>query len=155
MMLKHHGLTQSSDFFADKLIRPDLRGLLMKIIILLLTLLLSQSLWARSYVIFSMTQDLSMGFENEVIRKNYYINMGSSQGVRKDSVLDVFRIISVQNPYDNKKRVNYKVKIGELKVLHSSDDASIAMLQSYESEQTPIFELPQFMIGDHVAISVN
>lgn len=96
-----------------------------------------------------------MGFENEVIRKNYYINMGSSQGVRKDSVLDVFRIISVQNPYDNKKRVNYKVKIGELKVLHSSDDASIAMLQSYQTEETPIFELPQFMIGDHVAISVN
>lgn len=127
----------------------------MKIITLLLTLLLSQSICARSYVIFSMTQDLSMGFENEVIRKNYYINMGSSQGVRKDSVLDVFRIISVQNPYDNKKRVNYKVKIGELKVLHSSDDASIAMLQSYQTEETPIFELPQFMIGDHVAISVN
>lgn len=127
----------------------------MKIIILLFSLLLSQSIWARSYVIFSMTQDLSMGYENEVIRKNYYINMGSSQGVRKDSVLDVYRIISVQNPYDNKKRVNYKVKIGELKVLHSSDDASIAMLQSYESEQTPIFELPQFMIGDHVAINVN
>lgn len=155
MMLKHHGLPQSSEILADKLIRPDLRGLLMKIITLLLTLLLSQSICARSYVIFSMTQDLSMGFENEVIRKNYYINMGSSQGVRKDSVLDVFRIISVQNPYDNKKRVNYKVKIGELKVLHSSDDASIAMLQSYQTEETPIFELPQFMIGDHVAISVN
>lgn len=96
-----------------------------------------------------------MGLENEVIRKNYYINMGTGQGVKKDSVLDVFRIISVQNPYDNKKRVNYKVKIGELKVIHSTDDASIAMVQTYEQENTPIFELKQFMIGDHVAVSVD
>lgn len=95
-----------------------------------------------------------MGIENEVIRKNYYINMGSGQGVKKDSVLNVFRIISVQNPYDNKQRVNYKVKIGELKVIHSSEEATIAMVNSYE-EKSPIFELPQFMIGDHVAINVD
>lgn len=127
----------------------------MKFFILLTTLLISQSIWARSYVIFSMTQDLSMGLEEEVIRKNYYVNLGSSQGVKKDSVLDVFRIISVQNPYDNKKRVNYKVKIGELKVIHSADDASIAMVNSYEKENTPIFELQKFMIGDHVSINVD
>jgi hypothetical protein len=127
----------------------------MKFLILLVSLILSQSVSARSYVIFSMAQDLPMGFDNEIVRKNYYINMGSSQGVKKDSVLDVFRIISVQNPYDNKKRVNYKVKIGELKVIHSSDDAAIAMLNSYEKEDVPIFELNQFMIGDHVAINVD
>jgi len=128
----------------------------MKLLTLLISLFLSQSIWARTYVIFSMNQDLPMGYENEVIRKNYYINMGSGQGVKKDSVLDVFRIISVQNPYDNKKRENYKVKIGELKVLHSSDEASIATLKEYEkNEETPIFELPQFMIGDHIAINVD
>ena len=87
----------------------------MKSFILLASLLICSPLWARSYVIFSMTQDLSMGADNEIIRKNYYINMGSGQGVKKDSLLDVFRIVSVQNPYDNKKRVNYRVKIGTLK----------------------------------------
>ncbi len=127
----------------------------MKLSILILTLFLSQAVSARSYVIFSMAQDLPMGFDNEVVRKNYYINMGTGQGVKRDSVLDVFRIISVQNPYDNKKRVNYKVKIGELKVLHSSDEAAIATVNEYEKEKTPIFELDQFMIGDHVAINVD
>jgi hypothetical protein len=110
---------------------------------------------ARSYVIFSMAQDLPMGLESEVVRKNYYVNLGKGQGVKKDSVLDVFRIVSVQNPYDNKKRVNYKVKIGELKVLHASDDASIATVSEYEKEDVPVFELNQFMIGDHVAINVD
>lgn len=116
---------------------------------------MSQAVSARSYVIFSMAQDLSMGFENEVIRKNYYVNLGKNQGIKKDSVLDVFRIVSIQNPYDNKKRVNYKVKIGELKVLHSSEDAAIATVKEYEKEDVPIFELNQFMIGDHVAINVD
>lgn len=127
----------------------------MKFVFLLLTMFVCQTVSARSYVIFSMAQDLPMGFENEVVRKNYYINMGSSQGVKKNSVLDVFRIISIQNPYDNKKRVNYKVKIGELKVLHATDDAAIAMVNEYEKEDVPIFELNQFMIGDHVAINVD
>lgn len=127
----------------------------MKFLFLLLTMFVCQTVSARSYVIFSMAQDLPMGFENEVVRKNYYINMGSSQGVKKNSVIDVFRIVSVQNPYDNKKRVNYKVKIGELKVLHTTDDAAIAMVNEYEKEDVPIFELNQFMIGDHVAINVD
>jgi hypothetical protein len=127
----------------------------MKSFILLASLLISVPTWARSYVIFSMTQDLSMGADNEVIRKNYYINMGSGQGVKKDSLLDVFRIVSVQNPYDNKKRVNYKVKIGTLKVIHASDEAAIATVGEYEKEDAPIFDLSQFMIGDHVAINVD
>jgi hypothetical protein len=127
----------------------------MKTFTLLISLLISQSIYAKSYVIFSMAQDLSMGVENEVIRKNYYINMGTGQGVKKDTVLDVFRIISIQNPYDNKKRVNYKVKIGELKVIHSSDEASIAMVKEYTTEDAPVFDLSHFMIGDHVAINVD
>jgi hypothetical protein len=126
----------------------------MRFIILLTVLSFAPVTWARSFLIFSMTQDLPMGTENEVIRKNYYVNMGSGQGVRKDSILSVFRIISVQNPYNNKQRTNYKVKIGELKVLHTTDDASIAMVNKYE-ENNPILDLPQFMIGDHVAINVD
>lgn len=128
----------------------------MKLLTLLIFLTLGQAVQARSYVIFSMAQDLSMGTDGEIIRKNYYVNMGAGQGVKKDSVLNVFRIVSIQNPYDNKKRVNYKVKIGELKVIHSSEEAAIAMVKEYEKDdQTPIFELPQFMIGDHVSINVD
>lgn len=127
----------------------------MKFILFLLFVSSTQVAWGKSYVIFSMAQDLPMGFDGEIIRKNYYVNMGASQGIKKDSVLNVFRIVSVQNPYDNMKRENFKVKIGELKVIHSSAEASIAMVNEYEKEDVPIFELNQFMIGDHVAISVD
>lgn len=128
----------------------------MKFITLLSLLIFANPVSAKNYVIFSLTQDLSMGHENEVLRKNFYVNMGAQQGVKKDSILDVFRVISVQNPYNNKERVNYRVKVGELKVLHSAEEASIAVVRKYEAgELNPIFELPQFMIGDHVAIKVD
>lgn len=127
----------------------------MKLALILISLIISQAVSARSFVIFSMAQDLPMGTENEIVRKNYYVNIGAGQGVKKDSILDVFRIVSVQNPYDNKKRVNYKVKIGELKVLNTTDDAAITMVHEYEKEDTPIFELNQFMVGDHVSINVD
>ncbi len=128
----------------------------MKFLVLFISLTLTQSLWAKTFVIFSMNQELNMGVEEKPLRKNYFVNMGTNQGVKKDTVLDVYRIISVLNPYDNKKRVNYKVKIGELKVITSSEDAAIAFVEEYlPKEETPIFDLEQFMVGDHVAISVN
>lgn len=129
----------------------------MKVFFLMTTLLFAHTSWAaRSNLIFSMAQDLPMGVEGEVIRKNYYINMGTGQGLKKDSIVDVFRILSIQNPYDNKTRVNYKIKIGELKVIHSGDTNSIAVVNKYEEKEgSPIFELNQFMIGDHVAINVD
>jgi hypothetical protein len=128
----------------------------MKLAILFLAMFSIPAAFGRSYVIFNMTQDIHMGHENEQIRKNYYVNLGSTQGVKKNSILDVFRIISVQNPYDNKKRINYRVKIGELRVVHTTEDAAITMVKTYLSpEESPVFEIPQFMIGDHVSINVD
>lgn len=111
---------------------------------------------ARDHVIFSVAEDLPMGFEGEVLKKNYYVDIGASQGVEKGTVLDVFRIVSKSNPYDNKKRVNYKVKIGELEVLHTENGASITQLkQKNDTIKDPLFEINSFMIGDHVKVSVN
>ena len=111
--------------------------------------------WSRSYQIFSVTQDLPMGYTDEVIKKNYLVNMGEKQGVKKGTVLDVFRTISAMNPYDNRKLYTYQVKIGELKVLHSDDEGSIASLHQYEKEDRPVMDLDQFIVGDTISVNVN
>jgi len=127
--------------------------------LLLLSNLLSNLLWvtpvsAASAMIFSVNQDLPMGADNEVIRKNYHINMGTKQGLRQGTVLDVFRIISVLNPYDGAKRVNHRVKMGQVKVLHASETAAITAFHRMEKE-TPVLELDQFIVGDHVGVNVD
>ena len=110
---------------------------------------------AKDYVIYSISQDIPMGFEKEVLRKNFYIDMGKNQGVVKGSVLDVFRVVSVLDPYESKKRFNHKIKIGEVKVLHAEEGSSIGSLNKIESdEETPLFEIGKLMIGDVVTAHV-
>jgi len=112
--------------------------------------------FAKDYVIYSIAQDIPMGTPNETIRKNFYVDMGKNQGVRKDSVLDVFRIVSVLDPYGGKKRFNHKVKVGELKILHSEETTSIGVLNKMEDlEETPVLEVNALMIGDLVNVHVK
>ena len=98
-----------------------------------------------------------MGFEEEVIRKNYYVNIGQSQGVQENSILDVYRQIAIPNPYNNKKLVNYKVKVGQLKVLHASSDGSIAIEKTlhFNQDEHPVVDLQHFMIGDQVSVNIK
>jgi hypothetical protein len=111
---------------------------------------------AKDYVIYSIAQDIPMGVEKEVLRKNFYIDMGKNQGVSKGSILDVYRVVSVLDPYESKKRFNHKIKIGEVKVLHSEESSSIGVLNKIESEaETPVFEVGKLMIGDIVTAHVK
>ena len=127
-----------------------------KTCITFLLLLFSLNLMAKDHLIYSVSQEIPMGYKDEVIKKNFYLNIGANQGVAKGTTLDVYRVISKSNPYENLKRVNYKVKIGELKVLHSDDEASIGILSNLkDDEETPLIHLKGFMIGDHVSVNTK
>ena len=97
-----------------------------------------------------------MGYKDEQVKRNYFVNLGSMQGVKNGTTLDVFRNVSVDNPYDTNKRMHYKVKIGELQIIHSDSGASIAKSKSFLDKNPELqLEINAFMIGDHVAVSVK
>ncbi len=128
----------------------------LRLILFILIGLFSLRTFPKEYIIYSVAQDLPMGYENEVINKNFYVNMGSKQGLDHGTVLDVYRVISRLDPYKTKKRYNYRVKIGELKVLHTEDDSAIAELSEIKTKDESIyFEIPSFMIGDHVEVKID
>lgn len=111
---------------------------------------------AKDYVIYSISQDIPMGYEKEILRKNFYIDMGKNQGVAKGSVLDVYRVVSVLDPYESKKRFNHKIKIGEVKVLHAEESSSIGVLNKLENiDETPVLEIGKLMIGDVVTAHIK
>jgi len=111
---------------------------------------------AKDYVIYSITQDFPMGEKDEVLKKNYYIDMGKNQGLQNGSVVDVYRSISVLSPFENKKRYNHKIKIGELKVLHAEDSSSIAgnSILKLDAEEIQL-DQQHLMIGDIVTPKVK
>lgn len=123
---------------------------------LLLFLVLTSTIFAKDYVIYSIAQNIPMGEKDEIIKKNYYLNIGKSQGVQKGTIVDVFRNISRVDPYESKQRYNYKVKIGELMVLYSQTDSSIAKLHNLRTDESaPLFEIDSLMIGDKVNVKVD
>jgi len=126
-------------------------------VLLMVTLTFTASMAiAKDYVIYSISQDIPMGYDKEILRKNFYIDMGKNQGVAKGSVLDVYRVVSVLDPYESKKRFNHKIKIGEVKVLHTEESSSIGVLNKIENaEETPVFEIGKLMIGDLVTAHVK
>jgi hypothetical protein len=111
---------------------------------------------AKDYVIYSIAQDFPMGNKDEVLKKNFYVDMGKNQGLKKGSLLEVYRVISILDPYESKKRFNHKIKVGELKILQAEDLSSIATLNQLEKEdETPVLDVSNLMIGDIVNAKVK
>lgn len=111
---------------------------------------------AKDYIIFSIVQEFPMGNAGEILKKNYYVNLGKEQGVSSGTTLDVYRQISRNDPYEAKKRYNYSVKIGEMTILHAEENAAIGHIKTIKLAETdPLFEIKNFMVGDKVSVSVS
>lgn len=118
---------------------------------------MASSVYAKDYVIYSIAHQLPMVNKQEMKLKDFYVNVGKAQGVQQGTMLDVFRIHTEQNPFDSNKRYSYKIKIGEMKVIHSDSDAAIGRVQKLEvgEDEAPIFEFEKFMVGDQVTVHVK
>ena len=124
--------------------------------ILLLGLQAPSIAHASDFVIFSVMQDVPMGEPGEVIRKNYYINMGTSDGIKSGTLLDVYRGILRTNPYQNNQQHNLSVKMGQLKVIHAEGNVAIAQFEKNEDPaETPVVDVKAFMIGDKIKVAVD
>jgi len=107
-------------------------------------------------IIYSISHPVPMGIMNEQLHKNFFLNMGSQDGLKEGAVVNVFRLISEQDPYQSKKRYNHKVKVGELKILHAETNSAIALKQSFiTADKGLLLEIEDFMIGDKIEVKVN
>ncbi|MBK23699.1 MAG: hypothetical protein CME70_06805 [Halobacteriovorax sp.] len=131
--------------------RPAIQFLILGLFMLTATMS-----FARDYMIYSIVQEIPMGEPNEKIKKNFYINMGKQQGVDRGTTLDVYRTVHRVDPYATKKRYNYKIKVGQLKVVHSEENAAIGAMETVQNEaDDALLEIENLMIGDEVSVHIN
>lgn len=129
---------------------------LARFILVIIGLVFQAHIIASDYTIYSVEHELPMTNDLDVIQKNYYINMGEKQGIKEGTLLDVYRIVVLNDPYNREKRYVHKMKVGQLEVIHKDSDTSIAITKNYDqSEKKPILEIPAFMVGDVVNVSLN
>lgn len=105
-------------------------------------------------MIYSVAQDLPMG-DGAKIHKNYYVNMGEQQGLKDGSELSVYRILNRSNSFATDKAVTFKVKIGELKVIHAEEENSITIMKKYNNDANLYVEIPSLNIGDIVTVKTE
>ena len=111
---------------------------------------------AKEYIIYSIAHEIPMGIDDEKLKTNFYINIGENQGIAKGAIVDVFRTVSRLDPFHSNHRYNYRVNIGQMKVIHVGNESSISSLVAYnKGDDTPLVEIKKFMIGDRVEVHLN
>ena len=110
----------------------------------------------QNYVIYSIAQDLPMGFEGEKIRKNFYVNMGSTQGLRPGTELQVFREMVKLDPFEEERNYPHQINIGPLEVIHTETHSAIAIFKESKKKSNPlVLDIPGPMVGDRVSVVVD
>lgn len=125
---------------------------------LLLFLFFSLSTHSKNFFVYSIEHKLPLGNlgTSEEPQKNFYLNIGSLQGLEEGSLVEVRRKVSKNNKFTNNKEHIFHVKVGMLKIIQVSENSSIAITDEDEtSNQKPILNYSTVMLGDEVTIPVD
>ena len=77
--------------------------------------------------------------------------MGSNQGIKKGSVLDVYRKISSFDNLTERLVGDHVIPVGRIKIIHADEKTAIARVDKFVSvEQEPALLPLAVMIGDIV-----
>ena len=106
---------------------------------------------AEEFNVYQVYRAVDLGESDVSPPKDIFINMGSQQGIKKGSILDVYRKISSFDNLTQKHMGDSMIPVGRVKVIHVDDKIAIARADKFVSvDQEPAL-LPQaVMIGDVV-----
>ncbi|MBI3544868.1 MAG: hypothetical protein HY075_16470 [Deltaproteobacteria bacterium] len=108
---------------------------------------------ASDFFVTSVVRELPMK-AGEVVYKDYYVNAGTNNGLRKGLVIEAVRKLSAFDNINSKLLGDTPVKIARLKIIHVDKTVSIARLEKfYEKEATPLTGFDAVMIGDLVQVA--
>jgi len=103
------------------------------------------------FIVYSIYKGLDLGNAGEVPQKDFYVNMGTANGLRNGSVLKVVR---KQATYDLTNQKLYKdmtFPIATIKIIHVEANAAIARLEKIvPAEEAPAVTPRAVLVGDLV-----
>lgn len=102
-------------------------------------------------IVYSVFKGVDLGNPNEELQKDYFVNLGTNQGIEIGATLEVAR----RHPsYDLTTEKLYKDLVfpfARLKVIHAEKDASIARVEKlYPADKTPVMVPRAVIVGDLV-----
>lgn len=106
---------------------------------------------AEESMVYSIYKGLDFGNPGETPQKDFYVNIGTKQGIKPGSVLEVIRKIATYDLTSQKLYKDVVFPIAKIKVIHAEANAAIARLESMlPADQTPVIVPRAVMVGDTV-----
>lgn len=107
---------------------------------------------AADFVVYSVYRALDLGNAGEPPPpKDYYINMGSAQGLSEGSLLSVYRRMATYDLLSEKLYKEVMFPIAKLKVIHVEQGVAIARMdQMIVTDKMPAITPVAVMVGDLV-----
>ena len=105
-------------------------------------------------MVYGVYRAMEMGEPGEVVRKDYFVNMGSKHGVRIGSKLEVFRKTPSYDLVNGQLHSDVTFPIATLKVIHVEGNTAIARLDQMKPlDKTPAIVPLTVMSGDLVQLA--
>lgn len=114
----------------------------------------TQPSYALDYSVYSIYQGLNLGGAGEVTQKDFYVNMGSSQGIVQGVRLQVYRHTPTFDLVSQQVYRDVTFPIAIIKVIHVEPNVAIARLERFlPVEQSATISPRAIMVGDLVKIT--
>ena len=129
-----------------------------KFIIAILMLVLNFNTYSKNFFIYSIDHKIPSGQfgTTELPQKNFYLNMGTLQGVEEGTILEVKRKISKNNKFKNNQEYTFHIRVGLIKVIQADKNSSIAIKEEMSIDNDrPFTEYQSVMLGDEVSIPID
>lgn len=102
-------------------------------------------------LIYSVYQQIPMGNPGESILKDYFINMGTQQGIKTGDRMTVYRKFSTHDLTNNRIFKDVIFPFATIRIIHTEDSVAIARFESANvPEKTPLIEPNAISVGDIV-----
>jgi hypothetical protein len=108
---------------------------------------------ASEFFVTAVVRDVPMK-SGEIQYKDYYINAGVNNGLRKGLFIEATRKLGAFDNINSKALGEAQIKVARLKLIHVDKTISIARLvKFYDKETTPLTGGEGVMIGDLIEVA--
>jgi len=110
--------------------------------------------WGSDFSVYSIYQGLNLGGVGEVTQKDFYVNIGSTQGVTRGARLQVYRHTPTFDLVAQQVYRDVTFPIAVIKLIHVEPNVSIGRLEKFlPIEQRVTISPKAIMVGDLVQVA--
>lgn len=108
---------------------------------------------ASDFVVYSVYQALDLGNPGDPPQRDYYVNMGSANGLRRGSGLEVSRRVATYDLLNEKLYKDMTLPVAKMKVIHVEANSAICRVEKLAASSVadmPALSVRAVMVGDIV-----